>query len=133
MKKICLIVMLLFSTNCLAMFCPANLKEINYGDSMTQVISLCGNPDSQGTYAEYASNESEDTDDNASAEQEEDEYDADQKIVVITKFVYGKPHPAVLVFQDGKLTARQSRDNGAIFLNENHRRILKLKEKNLLA
>src|SRR3990167_9584669 len=59
MKKFILI-LLLFTTKSFAIFCPTNFTQINYGDTIDQVIQQCGQPDSQ--------KESTQTNDNAPQE-----------------------------------------------------------------
>lgn len=135
MKKLFLsLLVLFFSSQCFALFCPASLREIQYGDTIEHITQLCGKPESQGTYAEYVADEEDAADDQVSAQDtadSNDDDDADQKTVVITKFIYGKPHPTVLIFENGKLSSRQSRDTGAIFMYDNHHSIIKSGQKRL--
>lgn len=40
----------IFSTNAYAIFCPTNFNNINYGDTLDQVLQQCGKPNTQNTY-----------------------------------------------------------------------------------
>jgi hypothetical protein len=41
--------MIIFPTASFAIFCPTNFSQIDYGNSVEQVIQTCGKPDSQET------------------------------------------------------------------------------------
>ena len=46
-KKCLLLCALLISPSSFAFFCPTNFNQINFGDSIEQVIQQCGKPDNQ--------------------------------------------------------------------------------------
>jgi hypothetical protein len=59
MKSVSVICLLLFSTTSFAMFCPSNFKNIDIGDSLEQVLELCGPPTTQKTYKQNATSSAE--------------------------------------------------------------------------
>jgi hypothetical protein len=118
------IVTLIFSfisSNSYAILCPRNFNEIQVGVSMDEVIRLCGVPDDQSSYQETisASQNLGTSNSNGNSYQSpqqmnSQEYsnsqqinDVKSKTITVTKFVYGKPQPALLIFIDGKLKERQ--------------------------
>jgi hypothetical protein len=51
-KKICLTALTLTTiTPAFALFCPANFNQINFGDTISQVVEQCGKPIAQHTYS----------------------------------------------------------------------------------
>lgn len=51
MKKLLLgITSVLCSTQAIAMFCPSGFNQMNFGDSIQQIMQQCGTPETQKTY-----------------------------------------------------------------------------------
>lgn len=54
MKKILGVALAFVSSQTFAFFCPTNFSQINTGDTLEQVIAVCGAPDSTKTTTEEA-------------------------------------------------------------------------------
>ncbi|VVC75514.1 hypothetical protein AQUSIP_08040 [Aquicella siphonis] len=48
-------VLFIVSMNAFAIFCPSNFSQVRPGDTIDQVLELCGKPDSQNSYNKTAS------------------------------------------------------------------------------
>jgi Protein of unknown function (DUF2845) len=104
-----------------AMLCPTNFNAIELGFTMDQIIHLCGSPDSQSSYTDTISLSQQTTNaqatgnfsngansQNSQASGDAQQFnDTKQKVLVITKFIYGKPQPTIMIFEDGKLKERR--------------------------
>lgn len=103
-----------------AIMCPNSFNQINYGDTMDRVISICGAPASQYQYIDTVSESNANTFTapnffynygnnyyqpyGFSSAQQTQTVSHERRI---TKFFYNGMQPAVLIFVNGQLEERQ--------------------------
>lgn len=119
MKKLCLLTILIIPLSAYAIMCPNSFNQINYGDTIARVLSVCGPPSSQYQYVDTVSvtNGNTYTAPNYvygfgniyqpygfTSVQENQTVSHQRRI---TKFVYYGMQPAVLLFVNGQLEERQ--------------------------